>query len=390
MDTAPDTAASDSLETNLLSFLQSLRDSREAFAAGAKRIADRCAAEHADDPTRKAWHQHDLDHKNEKIGEDFVMKDADAEADTAADPKKTIYCRPCYNDLIDLMRDSYAASTQAYWQGAQQTALLAELERFRNEARELRTPMTAAEEHIQAQTKEWLQEQLKNSAAVQMLAHQADASIPSLQSLLSDPTSQPNDLVLSISDNAKSVVNGESEKVFADIETATKKLQQSIADPNTKSTIYREILFPSGVPDVPAVRAVEKKIADGTVGLDQGLGEMIRDVYGGEDEDARAAKIEKHTKRLAELKRAKAAHEAQKAKKMKPVDVPSFLQGDASCATCGKSSDPQKSPFCELCFLEFDYCLRDNQTVWCSSECMKKGYVSPRTLSSLPLLSFEY
>ncbi|KIH90483.1 hypothetical protein SPBR_00549 [Sporothrix brasiliensis 5110] len=367
----------DSFESNLLRLLQAMQEQKDTFTAEAKRIADHCHSEHAGDGTAAT------NGTNNKAtqGGDVEMTDAPSKEATIATPAttnsaKAFFCRPCYNDFLTMIYQTYASPAQPQWYATQQTSFVAEVGRLLDDVRNLRAPLSSVDNWINARKQAWLRSQLRDAVAVQTLAESLDAEKAAFHAQLADPTIQLDVLLHAVMTTAGNQVNGERERIVADVQTATKKLQQASTDSNEKSTIYRDNLFPGGVPDLPAVRAIEKKLLDGTVGLDGGLGDVLREVYGGEDEDARAAKIQKHQKRLAELKRAKAAHEAQKLKKMKPVDVPYFLQDDTPCATCGKAADPQKSPFCEVCFLEVDYCLRENQTVWCSTTCMKDDYAA--------------
>ncbi|CAK7237274.1 hypothetical protein SCUCBS95973_009906, partial [Sporothrix curviconia] len=371
----------DSFESNLLRLLQAMQEQNTTFATESKKIADRCKAEHGTSTAIGSGA------KAATQGEDAEMKDsaaqstgrksaATAQANGATTTNSTI-CRPCYNNFLTLVYQTYAAPARPQWYGSQGKAFLAGLGRRLDDVRALRAPLASIDEWITARFHAWLRSQLQDAVALQTLADKLGVDKDEFRAHMADPAVAVPELLREVVDRASSLASGGEQaaaaRVVADVEAAAKKLQ---ATPSTseKSAIFLGSLFPDGVPDLPAVRAVERKLREGTVGLDEGLGEVIRDVYGGEDEDARAAKTEKHRKRLAEMRRAKAAHEAQKLKKMKPVDVPYFLQDDTPCATCGKVSDPQKSPFCMVCFLEVDYCLRENQTVWCSTTCMKEDY----------------
>lgn len=360
----------DSFESNILRLLQAMQEQKTTFTAEAKRIADRCHAEHGDSK------------KKATNGEDVEMTDAPASSTTpSSSSSKCYFCRPCYNDFLTLIHQTYASPAQPQWYASQQTSFVAELDSLLDDVRHLKTPLTTVDDWIARQKQTWLRSQLQDAVAVQTLAKSLAAGDDqaALEAKLSDPAVQLADLLGAVSAQAGGQVEGQvkRERVVADVQTAFQKLRQPTTADAEKNTIYRDNLFPGGVvSDLPAVRAIESRILQGSIGLDQGLADMLRDIYGGEDDDARAAQVEKHQKRLAELKRAKAAHEAQKLKKMKPVDVPYFLQDDTPCATCAKMSDPQKSPFCEVCFLEVDYCLRENQTVWCSTTCMKRDYAA--------------
>ncbi|CAK7200829.1 hypothetical protein SEUCBS139899_003528 [Sporothrix eucalyptigena] len=371
----------DSFESNILRLLQAMQEQKATFATESRKIIDRCHAEHSTSRTTKG-----NDAKKVPQGEDVEMADAGANgADEVAGSTKAngttngttksedFFCRPCYNEFLAMVHQIYASPAQPQWYATQQTTFLDELDGLLDEVRRLRAPLSSVDEWIKMRTQAWLRSQLQDAVALQTLADKLDVDKDEFRAHMADPKLAVPELLREVVDRASSLANGERERVVADVDTAAKKLQM-ISDTNEKNAIFLSNLFPTGVPDVPAVRAVERKLQDGTVGLDEGLGEVIRDVYGGDDEDARAAKTEKHRKRIAEMRRAKAAHEAQKLKKMKPVDVPYFLQDDTPCVTCGKASDPQKSPFCIVCFLEVDYCLRENQTVWCSTTCMKQDY----------------
>lgn len=388
------------VETTLLEQLRAMQAQKAAFDSEAKRLVDQCLPEHAESHNGK-----------EKSGEDVDMMDAPGEPEvpTAANlavsatsqptaassttsnghgASQKSLCRPCFNNLITLIHNTYATPSlpsasfkQALWYaGSEQDTFLTELDRILDDVRNLRAPLQNVDNWIAAQKQVWLHNQLQAAAALQALGNTpaAEGEVKGktdLQTLLADLSGDLSGLLGAVADKA----GGDKDRVLSDAKAAVKKLlmqqqQAQSAGGGEQGVVYRDSLFPSGVPDLPEARAIEKKMLDGEVGLDQGLSEVLRDIVGDDNEDGRAAKIDKHRKRLAELRRAKAAHEAQKLKKMKQVDVPYFLSDEASCATCSKACDPQKSPFCNICFLEVDYCLRENQTVWCSNACMRKTY----------------
>lgn len=366
-------------DSGLLRLLQAAQEQKSTFAAELKRIADRCYAEHvtttASETTKAAIRDDDVD--TEMTDADVQSTEVEGKGILITDKAKTsdFYCRTCYDDILTLVHHTYASPAQPQWYDAQKTTFLAELDRRLESVRALRAPLDVVDEWITAQFHAWLRNQLQDAVALQTLMENWDADKETFQACMADSALTVPELLREIIAKAGSFVNGDQVRVVADAETAAKNLQDTSSTAK-KSAIFLGSLYPDGVPDLPAVRAIEKQLLDGTMGLEEGMSELVRDIYDGEDEGALAAKTEKHRKRLAEMRRAKAAHEAQKLKKMKPVDVPYFLQDDTSCAACRKASDPQKSPFCMVCFLEVDYCLRQNQTVWCTTTCMKENYVS--------------
>ena len=399
------------VETTLLEQLRAMQAQKTAFDSEAKRLVGRCLSEHAGSATggeTKANGNSGSETKDN--GEDVDMLDAPGELEASTSAKATaaapsrppsatqpppstdetcndndaeqsrFLCRPCFNDLTSLIHNTYAAPSSAipskktFWYAdKQQDTFLSKLDRILDDVRDLRTPLQHVDEWIATQKRVWLHNQLQAAAALQALGNTSVEGKSAFQTLLADPNGDLSRLLGAVADKA----GEDKERILSDAKAAVKKLLQQTPNAGSEQgVVYRDNLFPSGVPDLPEARAIEKKMLDGKVGLDQGLSEVLRDIVGDDDDDSRAAKIEKHRKRLAELRRAKAAHEAQKLKKMTQTDVPYFLQDEATCATCSKACDPQKSPFCNICFLEVDYCLRENQTVWCSNACMKRNYVS--------------
>ncbi len=365
----------DSFETNLLRLLQATREQKAAFAADAKRIAERCRTEHAD-AHKKAT---EVDG-----GEDVDMTDAGG-AKTGA------LCRTCFNGLLAAVYAAYTTPAQPQWYASRQAAFLGELDRLLDDVRVLRAPLALVDEWVAAQKRAWLQGQLVEAAALQRLvgsAATATTGRTGLATKLVDPDTDVAEVLRAVvaAEAVARTPNGTDDRdtgrLIEDAQTAARALQQTTSR-SEQGTIFRDSLFPGGVPELAATRTVAQRLLDGTVGLDEGLRAVEQALGGGENAAGRAGKMEKHRKRLAELRRAKAAHEAQKLKRMKPVDVPYFLQDEAPCATCGRSADPQRSPFCLVCFLEVDYCLRENQTVWCTVACMKESYVCAPSLLKL-------
>ncbi|CAK7271864.1 hypothetical protein SEPCBS119000_004825 [Sporothrix epigloea] len=344
----------ESFKDDLFLLLQAAREQKAAFATEIEKIADRCFAEHTQTTTTKDEPSTTAAIRNDDA--DVEMRDADAqstgEKNTAAasiDAASTaggFFCRPCYNDVLTLVYHTYASPAQPQWYESQKTTFLAELERRLDDVRTLRVPLTGVDEWIAAQFNAWLRSYLRDTIALQTLVEDWDSEKDAFGARLADPALAVPELLRNVIAKSASLADGDQVRVVADAEAAVKKLQDTSSSSSKRSDVLMGSLFTGGVPDLPAVRAVEQKLREGTMGVGESLGELARDSYNRQDEDALAAKTEKHRKRLAEMRRAKAAHEAQKLKKMKPVDVPYFLQDDASCAACKTASDPQKSPFC--------------------------------------------
>lgn len=416
---------------DLLDLVQAMQDQQAALAAETASLLQRCRREHArkDDGQPAPPAQ-----KNASASEDVEMTGMDAgdakqslaaaraSSDAHADQpppsqdgkapqpqpssENTFFCRPCYESLLTRIHDVYASPARPQWYAPDKHAFLAQLDRQLDDARHLRgTTLAHIEESIAASKAAWLLAWLQDSATIKALGDILDghgpshtttttttattpttptssATLATLRTRLADPKADLvpllRDLLARAGDYAPPGSTTSATSARQDAETAVRNLKAAPAA-TARGAIARDLLFPHGtVPDAPVAQQLARRLLDGSVGLDQGLREALRALskdLGNTSSTGHTAKIEKHRKRLAELRRAKAAHEAQKMKRMKPPEVPYFLQdNDTACATCGHATSPQKSPFCIVCFLEVDYCLRENHTVWCSPACMAKTY----------------
>ncbi|EFX03040.1 hypothetical protein CMQ_2969 [Grosmannia clavigera kw1407] len=414
----------DGREEDLLDLLQAMQAQQTALATNTKQLLERCRAEHAGSAGRNADVDAAATEKTAGPSEDVAMGGmADATENRrqpgpgSEDEKQSrpqpppqrlpSLCRGCYDVLLTLVHDAYATPSHTQWYAADKDAFAAELDRRLDDVRHLRDGATLArvEDWIDSQRHAWLRRRLRDAVGIRALDEAVDGSSSSsnktrlqLQTRLASPATDLSQLLRELLDRR----NGrktDDVAAFVDLdtalgsarkeaETAIRKLQlessTSSASAAARGAILRDILFaPGTTPTGSAAQKLERALLDGSVGLEQGLREAVRTTNTGSaaiagsvvTNAAVTAKIEKHRKRLAELRRAKAAHEAQKMKRLRPPEMPYFLEGDSPCATCSRTTIPQQSPFCIVCFLEVDYCLRENHTVWCSPSCMAKTYI---------------
>ncbi|OAA61930.1 hypothetical protein SPI_04789 [Niveomyces insectorum RCEF 264] len=380
--------------SSLLGALQAMQAQQARLAAEVKQIIARDGPDHAQDTDAAGSVQtKTTDATETRNGTAAPPRAAVASADDhpmtdAADKIAKGLSRRCYDDILTLVHDTFAASTSQQQElgFASRPTFLAELDAVLADVRSLRAPLSRIDDWLAAQKRAWLLDQLRDDVGVTALGAAHSGSRAAFRGQLTAAAfGDGATTATTATDAAKLLRTLLSDGDSAEASDLVQRLKTA-ATATERGSVYRDVVFPHGVPDVPAAQALAKRLAEGRVGLAQGLKEAVRELGGldndGDGDDTNSsnnsnnntAQIEKHRKRLAELRRAKAAHEAQKLKKMKPVEVPYFLQEDTPCAACGRAADPQTSLFCTVCFLEVDSCLRADPTLWCSRACMAAAY----------------
>lgn len=291
-------------------------------------------------------------------------------------------CPECWPRLINRVRDRYLnPSTKAWFSGRR--LFLQELDTLFTQALE-QDPINLAqiEKRIEDEKKEWYRDKLKNLGLVSAARTPAEAQ--ALQQILDDRNIPVPQVATNLRGALGDIANesGEAFDMFMDRLKGAKSQEE-------KTEVYVDMFFqPQRDPEGAAKSQKYIEMLRGGRSLSDVISAVLRDRQTNNGvQDQKDSLREK----ISELERAKAAHEAGKAKKAKIKQDKANAAAAARpllnlppCAVCGNAIDEQNFQPCFTCITlsEVYHVLGHPPAVFCSNECIERGFVGALKLRS--------
>ena len=288
-------------------------------------------------------------------------------------------CQECYPKVLDVLQTRYCDNDGREWFTTRK-AFVHELGALFADSKDGKLDLQVIEARIESEKEAWYRWVLRMYPEFLTVAN-SGVDQEELRAMLDDPDKTREQLIEKVWEGV-----GKPADWSENLDTFVQKFEVAKEDPADLKKLYLSQFFADGVSgNIPE---------NGQKYLDEYPemnGEVLMEIIDRIARDERASKSSQpqrdgHNRRLDELRRAKAAFEQNRAQaKARRQEAQARAAPDDSywlpaCEVCGKALDSKNVLSCVRCQATFAIRGSHKKVVYCSEECLQRGYVSYNTV----------
>lgn len=295
-------------------------------------------------------------------------------------------CPECYSKVIDVLQTRYCGNEGREWFTTRK-AFVHELRELFADCKDGKLDLKVIEDRIESEKEAWYRWVLRMHPEFLTVAN-SGVDQEELRAMLDDPDKSREQLIEKVWEGVGKPADWENT-----LDSFVKEFEAVKGDPVELKKLYISQLFTDG--DGKMLENGQKYID----GLQDMNGEVLMEIIDKIAHDEKANKSsqpqrDSRTRRLDELRRAKAAFEQNRAQaKARRLEaqsraIPEELYHLPPCSVCGSAVDPKKVTSCTTCQAMMNMGGPYTLTIYCSVDCMHRGYVC-LTLNSSLIMSLK-
>jgi len=309
--------------------------------------------------------------------------------------KPLVQCPGCFEKLLEAARARYLKPSRYEW-FATRRSFQQDIDAMFAEAKEYQLDPRAIDDRIQLERSKWYAENARGSLLRLMVEDPAgrELILEQLEEPPSDMTSFAREIGVLLSKELQQELGvAEAPEAAGSVEASAIADRLAAAkDSDARKEVLKDAFFGRGGAGNNGDTSLpenHQKYFDMIKNDNQTLDQVIDRILE-ERQLCMAARdqTEKLTGRLDQLKRARAAHELEKKRKAKKREnstenkaVPEELYNLPPCDVCSQVPSTKDFLCCPFCIIFAGREVQDQLTVYCTTACRDKGYVSTHTYS---------
>lgn len=288
--------------------------------------------------------------------------------------KDVVECPDCFSKTLDLMRARYCDAEDREW-FSQRRAFLNELDMLFADAKDHKVDVKFIEDQIESEKEAWYRWVLRMYPEF-LTAGDSGVDRDELRGMLDDPDRSRQELIERVWEGV-----GKPARWSSDVDTLVDKMTGAKSDASELKKLYITYLFKdrsTGKVLQHAQKYLDAYEASDAMPLEEVIDRIAQDHRASMNTQPQR---DSHKARLDELRRAKTAFEQNRLQaKRLGAQVPAVaeeLYHLPPCAVCERKVDPKDVFSCSLCQVMTQIGGKKKLTVYCSTECYRKGQVWP-------------
>jgi hypothetical protein len=290
--------------------------------------------------------------------------------------RSVVNCEKCFPKVLDRMRARYCDAEGREW-FSQRRAFLNELDVLFTDVKDhKKMDLKTIEDSIASEKEAWYRWVLRMYPRF-LSTGNSGADPDELRAMLDDPVKRREELIERIWEGVGKPANWE-----ADVDSLTDKIATVRNDAAALKQLYITFFFKDSKTGEVVENAqpyLEAYEASDAMSIEQVIDRIAQDLKASLTTEPQR---DTHRSRLDELRRAKMAFEQnrlQNKSRAQAIQTPAisdYLYELPQCTVCTKPIDPKNVLSCPLCQALVQLGGRQRMTVYCSDECLDKGFVS--------------
>lgn len=290
--------------------------------------------------------------------------------------RSVVDCEKCFPKVLDRMRARYCDAEGREW-FSQRRAFLNELDVLFTDIKDhKKMDLKTIEDSIASEKEAWYRWVLRMYPRF-LSTGGSGADPDELRAMLDDPVKRREELIERIWEGVGKLANWE-----ADVDSLTEKIATVRNDAAALKQLYITFFFKDSKTGEVVENAqpyLEAYETSDTMSIEQVIDRIAQDLKASLTTEPQR---DTHRSRLDELRRAKMAFEQNRlqnksrAQASQTPAISDYLYDLPPCSVCAKPMDPKNVLSCPLCQALVQLGGRQKMTVYCSDECLDKGFVS--------------
>ncbi|CAF3431624.1 unnamed protein product [Fusarium graminearum] len=310
-------------------------------------------------------------HRQQCAGEVDTIKKACLEE---CGKRSVVGCEKCFPKVLDRMRARYCDAEGREW-FSQRRAFLNELDVLFTDIKDhKKMDLKTIEDSIASEKEAWYRWVLRMYPRF-LSTGGSGADPDELRAMLDDPVKRREELIERIWEGVGKPANWE-----ADVDSLTEKIATVRNDAAALKQLYITFFFKDSKTGEVVENAqpyLEAYETSDTMSIEQVIDRIAQDLKASLTTEPQR---DTHRSRLDELRRAKMAFEQNRlqnksrAQASQTPAISDYLYDLPPCSVCAKPMDPKNVLSCPLCQALVQLGGRQKMTVYCSDECLDKGF----------------
>ncbi|PTD05833.1 hypothetical protein FCULG_00002546 [Fusarium culmorum] len=288
--------------------------------------------------------------------------------------RSVVDCEKCFPKVLDRMRARYCDAEGREW-FSQRRAFLNELDVLFTDIKDhKKMDLKTIEDSIASEKEAWYRWVLRMYPRF-LSTGDSGADPDELRAMLDDPVKRREELIERIWEGVGKPANWE-----ADVDSLTEKIATVRNDAAALKQLYITFFFKDSKTGEVVENAqpyLEAYETSDTMSIEQVIDRIAQDLKASLTTEPQR---DTHRSRLDELRRAKMAFEQNRlqnksrAQASQTPAISDYLYDLPPCSVCAKPMDPKNVLSCPLCQALVQLGGRQKMTVYCSDECLDKGF----------------